>query len=687
MRLEKYRFGLTTFIYFFVVVFGCMFVEGVDFFKDGYTPFVLKDTIFAGLTMLIGIVFLFFIERKRNKAKIDWLIFPIILIFTLVNLIGLYFPYVQYWINGANPNEYYVFSNDSLIFNTLSIIFGNALLYISLAIIPKRIAKVKSLSFIYWFIVAVGLFGILYSLAVEFDSYKLIFSAENDVFRYNSIKSFFYNENNYGQLLYLSIVACLLINACKPHWWHFLFVGVLFVGMIFSTSLTAIISTLGTLACYLLYEFIFTFKTHTKRNLAYLTGVIFGVTAIIIIFVVLADENVSFFAELQKFINNNILNKDFETATGRLNIWKRCVSALDTPMKLLFGLGYGQTLPYITDFYKINFGSNVKDIDSGLIEILCSNGIVGLILYISLIACFMVLCFVLTFKKKQKLGVPLFIFLFFALIYSMFESLIFFRLNTIGMVTTGIMLIPILIQYNKIRSKPVLEMNLMTIKINPHKLNSGQIITLYSFPLFLIISFFATALLIPSFIPANICWSVIIVCTLLFFTFPYLVAMIRRKSIGKWFLIKFIILSILLLVIPSISFGTMYLLGKGLKISLIVAGFIYFIMYFALTIFYFVTISSVKEFFTLIFKNLILTYLFPVLTYAIVIVPLTLLVVSLQATFTAYIFYLGSATLIFFILMLYVPSPFKSNKTFIRLIDEVNARLLLAQKMVFVLDK
>ena len=370
-----------------------------------------------------------------------------------------------------------------------------------------------------------------------------------------------------------------------------------------------------------------------------------------------------------------------------MNIWRRCVSALETSEQLLFGIGYGQTLPYITSFYKTNFGASVKDIDSGLIEILCTTGIVGFVIYVSLITSFMVLCFVLTIKKKQKLGVPLFIFLFFALIYSMFESLIFFRLNTIGMVSVGLLFIPILIQFNKIRSKPVLEMNLMTIKINPHKLTSGQIVTLYSFPLFLIISFFATALFIPSFIPPNLCWTIIIICTLLFFTFPYLIAMIRRKSIGKWFVVKFIILSIMLLAIPAASFGALYLLGKGLKIALIVAIATYFAIYFVLTIFYFVTISSVKEFFTLIFKNLILTYLSPLLTYAIIIVPLTLLAVSLQATFTAYIFYLGFTMILFFILMLYIPSPFKSNKTFKRLIDEVNARLLLAQKMAFVLDK
>jgi hypothetical protein len=269
----------------------------------------------------------------------------------------------------------------------------------------------------------------------------------------------------------------------------------------------------------------------------------------------------------------------------------------------------------------------------------------------------------------------------------MFESLVFFRINTIGMVCLGIIFIPILIQYNKIKTKPVLEMNVMSVEIHAHKLTSGQIMTLYAFPMFLLISFFTTALLIPSFIPTEISLIVIVLSALLFFTLPYLVAMIRRKSIGKWFMFKFIILMVILLVIPGTIFGAFMLLNKGLVVALIASGSAYFFLYFALTLFYFLTISSVKEYFTLIYKNIILTYLFPLLTYGIVIVPLTFLVVSLQATFTAYIFYLGSATLIFFILMLYVPSPFKSNKVFINLINELNSRLLLAQRMVFVLDK
>ena len=163
--------------------------------------------------------------------------------------------------------------------------------------------------------------------------------------------------------------------------------------------------------------------------------------------------------------------------------------------------------------------------------------------------------------------------------------------------------------------------------------------------------------------------------------------MIRRKSIGKWFLLKFIILLSLILAIPGICFLITLFVNKSLIISLIVGGSAYLFVFLALTVFYFLTVSSVKEFFTLVFKDLILTYLFPILTYLIVIIPLTFLVISLNASFTAYIFYLGTSTLIFFIMMLYVPSPFKSNKKFIRLIDELNARLLLSQRMVFVLDK
>lgn len=687
MKLEKYRFGLTTFVYFFVVVFACMFIEGMDFFKDGYSAFTLKDTLFASSCMLIGIVFILFLEIRRNRAKIDWLILPFILLLTVISLVGIYEPYIAYWSSGVAPTEYYNLTNTNLVFCTLATIFGNTLLYISLAIIPKRIAKVNSLAFIYWFIVAVGLFAIVYSLIVEKESYRLIFSGEAKQLGYNSIKSFFINENNYGQLLLLCIIAVLLLNACKPHWWHFIFVAVLFIGMIFSTSLTSIVITLVALFSYLLYEMIYTFKRHTVRNLAYFTGVIFGVTGIIILFVILAKEQVPFFVEIQEFIVERILDKNFTTASGRVGVWKRALETLQTPTQWLFGLGGYQAIPYVGQYTLVNYGRANFAIDSGIIEVLVTHGIIGLVVYITILACFIALCIVLTFRRKQKLGVPILIFTVSLTVYSMFESLIFFRINTIGMVTLGLLFMPALIQYNKTKTIPVVETNVMSIRINAHKLTSSQIVTLYAFPPFLLASFFITALTIPSFISNKLCVVIIALSALVFFTLPYLVAMIRRKSIGKWFLLKFIILLSLILAIPGICFLVTLFVNKSLIISLIVGGSAYLFVFLVLTVFYFLTVSSVKEFFALVFKDLILTYLFPVLTYLIVIIPLTFLVISLNASFTAYIFYLGTSTLIFFIMMLYVPSPFKSNKKFIRLIDELNARLLLSQRMVFVLDK
>ena len=686
MKLERYRFGLTTIIFFFVIVLSCMFAEGVDFFKEGYTPFVLKDTIFAASSVFVAILVYVIIERKRNKAKIDWLILPFMLLLTTISIIGLVQPYIENAIHGNPGSEFYVLDIGILIKNILIVVLCNTVTYLLLAILPKRIAKVNTLCVIYWCIVAFGLIAIGYSIIFEFDSYKAIFE-DGSTDGYNSIKSMFYNENNYGQLLMLCIMTLIVINAAKPHWWHFLFVLVLFVGMIFSTSLSSLAISLLAIFIYLLYELVYTWKRHVIRNCLYFALVVFGITALVIAFIVCAEADIKPFSSLQTFISEYIFDKNFETASGRTTVWTMSLSALTTPMQTLFGLGNGVALPYITNYVASVYSAKILHVDSGFIEVVVTNGIAGLVVYISMIACLIVLCFVLAIKKKQKLAIPILIVLICTLLYSSLESLVLFSPNTIGVTTSVIIALPLLIQFNKIKKVPVVQTNTMNIKINAHKLTSGQIVTLYALPFFLIIIFFLTALLIPSFIPTNFCLAIIIISLAIFLTLPYLVAMIRRKSIGRWFLAKFIIMLVLTLLIPGLSFLVLYLIGKGMTISLIVAGSVYLFMIMFLDGFYFFTVSNVKEFFTLIFKNIILMYSFPLLVYGIIFVPLTLILVSLNATFTAYIFYMGAMILVFFMSMFVIPTPTRSNKFMIRLMDELNARLLLAQKMVFALDK
>lgn len=687
MKLERYRFSLTTIFFFFVIVLSCMLAEGVDFLKVGYSPFTLKDSIFAASAVFIGLFTYIIVERKKNHAKIDWIILPFFLLMTVIGLVGLIDPYIANQ-TGQVVDEFYNVTLDQLITNILILVLGNTTTYLLLGVVPKRIAKVNSLRIVYWCIVLVGIVAIIYSLIVEKDSYSLIFKAEEGEYvSYNSIKSFFYNENNYGQLLMLSILSVLLINACKPHWWHFIFIFVLFIGMVFSTSFTSIAVSLFAVFIYLLYELLYTWRKHVIRNCIYFGAVVFGVTGFIILFILLASKDVCPFSSLQTFIVEKILNKNFDTASGRTTVWQMSISTLVTPMQMMFGHGSGVTLPYIINYTSGVYGHTIKYTDSGFIEVLCTNGIFGLVVYITMIASLVALCFVLAIKKKQKIAIPILIMLISLTIYSVFESLIMFSPNTIGTVSSVLIALPLLIQFNKIHKQPVVQTNTMLIKINAHKLTSGQIVTLYCLPFFLIDIFFATALLIPSFIPAKICLVIIILSTCLFFTFPYLVAMIRRKSIGRWFLAKFIILLFMVLFIPGVSFLTLVLLKKGFTIACLVAGSIYLMMILVLDTFYFLTVSSVKEFFCLIFKDMILTYLFPLITYGIIFVPLTYLVISIQATFTAYMFYMGGMIILFFVSMFILPSPFKSHKKFTRIMDELNARLLLAQKMVYALDK
>ena len=686
MKLERYRFGLTTIFFFFVIILTCMFAEGVDFFREGYIPFNMQDTIIAASVVFIALVTYIIIERKRNRAKIDWIILPFILLMTVIGLVGQIEPYIAS-LNGV-VDEFYDVTYSELIKNVLILVLGNTMVYLLLAIVPKRIAKVNTLRVVYWLIVTVGLVAIGYSLLFELDNYKIIFDDSVEYFdRYNSIKSFFYNENNYGQLLMLCILTCLIINACKPHWWHFLFVVVLFVGLVFSTSFTSICTSLSAVFIYLLYELIYTWKKHTIRNCIYFAAVVFGVTAFVILFIVLADNDVKPFSSLQTFISNSILNKNYDTASGRTYVWNMATSTLISPLQLMFGHGNGLTLPYIANYTYDVYGKAILHIDSGFIDVLCTNGIFGLVVYASMICSLIVLCFVLAIKKKQKIAIPVLICLICLLLYSCFESLVLFAPNTIGVVSSVLIAVPLLVQFNKIQKRPVVQTNTMLVKINAHKLTSGQIVTLYCLPFFLISIFFITAMFIPSLIPTNWCLAIVILCFGLFFTFPYLVAMIRRKSIGRWFLGKFIILLCLTLLVPGLCVLTLLILGKGFTIALIVGASVYLFMIIALDTFYLITVSNIKEYFVLLFKDTILTYLFPVITYVVFFIPLTMIMVSLNASFTAYMFYLGGMFILFFMSMFVIPSPTKSHKVFTRLIDELNARLLLAQKMVYALDK
>lgn len=687
--MSNYRFGLTTIGFWLILILNVVLFEGINFFANTpLTRFGASELILVSLLVAIPALIYYIIEKRKNKAKIGWGIFPIFIIFLFCGLFGIWFSQSSYTIDGVTF-DYNVDLFQKLSW-TIEVTIGLTVMYLAFAIFSKRILRVKSLRFILWLIVLAGIFCIVYSLATEFSSYQAIFLGEKE--NIMPIKSLFMNENSFGQMLLLSFFAVMMIDAIKCKWWHFIFFFILYAGLIFTTSYTSLlVASLG-FTLYIVYLFFKSIKKHPYRNTILLSIYSTLIVGVICSFCFLNLSNVEFVQNLKEFIIDKILDKDYQTFTGRVQIWERAMSMLQTPLDFAFGKGYGNFTQLYHDYTFALKGIDLYHVDSTYVYIIGSYGILGLLTYASGIFALIVIAFYCMAKKRVFITMPALIILISLLVYDGFETYVLFMPNTIGTISFILIALPILIEFNHVRKVPYIESSLMTNNNNNHlnviNFSSKMIIQLSSIILSCLLLmctinfvFLSKNLLVNTF--------VFVVLLLSYLLLPYLIAMWYKSTSHRVSVSRATILTLILFlipVIPAISIGAF--VNGSIELYLMIYVIVFAIILSIELVFTLVLQSNAKEFAMLIFKYTIRPTIIYFGLFLFVFIP-TFYVMNLTFDFSI----IALSSILILIGLLYLLSLyFLPNLKSVRLsnhiiVEQLNNRYLLKQKMVFVLNK
>jgi O-antigen ligase len=360
---------------------------------------------------------------------INWPFFGIIAFLFLVDVIGIlaFQDLPNYTLTSVNKVRFIVSW------------FGASLgFYALFAIMPKTVRNSDqwNVYFLGALIVAVG--SSLYSLIAEAHLYGEFLSSSISMTEYNDHPpvSFTNNRNTFGSLLLIGVFASFYLFL-KTRRWPYLVIGLLLgVNIVLIMSKTPIFCFFVFLAFLIVYEIKMSFKEHRKKAVALIVLSACIVLAPYSLHFIAIWSHQSFLLKVDGSIYPLIapwVPQDgayplFHSIPERVQFWQMVVDLISrSPVSLIFGVGHwnmGWALGAIK-----SDAVRVESAHSGFVDVLGRNGIVGLIIYVAMLAYF-IWGVVDNFKHKRN-GTMACLFIFIGtILHGLFEDTNFMNLQT-----------------------------------------------------------------------------------------------------------------------------------------------------------------------------------------------------------------------------------------------------------------
>ena len=471
--MGRIKFSLTNVLFYTIIILSCFFLENIALLTTNINQGFDNFTFFGFASLItVLIVFYIVIEAIKNKTKINWIIFSILLIlYICITLMTLMYKETTY---GVHTVSFSPLEKAKAIIQ-LSLAF--VIIYLCFTTYQNKIIKPRVLNIFLYTYVLVCVISIICSFFLDLNSYKAIFK---DPTNNKGVASFYFNENTYGMSLLLGILSLFALNVYKKRWWNFLLIFIFLTFQLFSTCATSLLISLITIVIYIAFETFFRINKHLKASIALIVIVLFLVVGIIIANSLLYSNNVDWAVNFNNFIDNHVLNKNIKTITGRTTIWKSVIDLLkESPLHFIFG--YGTDIS--TKIFRANFAKDNPTLPpftsthNAYVEILLQGGILGLVIYLGFILYLVVVLIKLFFKKHFEFSFVYFICLLSILASGWAESYIIFSPKTLGMFTGLSFVIPVLVlnkNYKKEESNKAFanQYDSNAIKLDLNKLSS-----------------------------------------------------------------------------------------------------------------------------------------------------------------------------------------------------------------------
>lgn len=425
------------FLCLLTLIVGAFFLNEVSFFNENFELSKMNDVEFL-VTFVVFILlfvgyFLFAKTRFHYKEPI-WI--DIILLGVLIT------GFLGIWLF---PEEtpvgevVYVVTLGERIRDLLSMGVSTLLVYVVFVIGP-RTTKGKQFSLVIAiFLVLLALSACVYSLIVEFDIISHFFRNDGSITG-QVIQSYTNNRNTFGTLLLFALGATAILNTHRPNILYSLLFLVFCFFLFLTLSKTSLVLGAGFMGVYGLYRFFFTFPRHKFRNTLVLMVCILFVAAVLIMnFTSWLD----FLGNIAAGTKNVFVNlTKFGSFQSRIDTWEVCFAALDTPSKLLLGMGYRNINYYV---YALNFQAlgHTFPTHNGLVDLFCRSGIVGASFFLVLLFYYFT-CLALSIKKENHLSITYLLITFVFLFHAMTETTDFFLMDAKALGLALMVLFPVI---------------------------------------------------------------------------------------------------------------------------------------------------------------------------------------------------------------------------------------------------
>lgn len=450
MNISK-RFILNIIFAYLGIIASVLFLELVLYtipnvsISDNHAQYYL-----LGLSGIACVVAYFFLEYRKNK-KITFM--PIVIICGSILLVsGL----LAIWLQPSVETLHYGYQTmdvtftkmDKLNYSLRLIAFIGCLFILIHATTNKKLTT-KSFHWMYYIIAALGVISVIISLIIEWDKYVAIATLEKGPDeKFPSIVCVYGNENVYGITLMFSMAALIVVREIKRHWWQLPLFYILLIELIFTSSVTCLLTVGIFFTMFLIYKGVVGIKTRIRLYLTKITIYIVLVIAIVVVLYYGKINDIKPFSNIVDFIIEEILNKNTSTFSGRFYLWSIAGKLISKDfLSIAFGRGYGVSMRLFHYQFALETGNPLwagpPHIHNGYIDMMMDFGVVGCAIY-ALGVFYFIKAIIFMFKnKKASLGfIYLSVFIAVSIVASFLENIYPFKGCVNGLAYGGLFLMP-----------------------------------------------------------------------------------------------------------------------------------------------------------------------------------------------------------------------------------------------------
>ena len=251
-------------------------------------------------------------------------------------------------------------------------------------------------------------------------NYNLIIHGSSNLHWNRQFASFFYNKNNYGQLLIIGIICNMYLLVLLRKRTYFFSMCIVFLNIIWTNSFNSLLASIIFIVVFIIIRY----KKKPVKKIAF-----FSFSISLLSYFIINGH----FDGIFDFIKYG----DITEFNGRIQLWN---AGLNTVKENLFlGIGVDQQARILSEL-----GFSVSQFHNSYIEILVAGGVLLFLIHIIL--------FIYIFKnlirinKRDKLNGSIFLSAIISLLFSMFfESITFFNAGYYsGMITIFYLIVPLL---------------------------------------------------------------------------------------------------------------------------------------------------------------------------------------------------------------------------------------------------